>query len=223
MDGTNQQVLTIYKFLNGLPGRGVDKWSNRRWLDKELSILYGLPVVQEVLKNLDVTYVVINGYPLRYGCYLWRQLRSTVEPDTSGHRAFVSYARENEMAVHDELRWLRQNKLRFWYDKGIAGGEHWMARISKEIEASDVVLFFSTAASINSTWVQRELAVAGKMKKRIVQLRLDEAELKDGLDVLLRWPIASIEQTCPTLTLLMRSGRRHLANALRLTLNATRL
>jgi exopolyphosphatase/pppGpp-phosphohydrolase len=68
-DTTRQQVMTVFKALEGLHGKGTKGWENA---EAQLLRLYGLPVYIKVLERFGLSQLHVCGYGLRYGYYVWK-------------------------------------------------------------------------------------------------------------------------------------------------------
>jgi hypothetical protein len=75
---------------------------------------------------------------------------------------FLSYAREDQIAVRAIAEELRQDGFLIWLDaKDLLPGDDWKARIEDAIERADYVLVFLANNSVNKVgYVQRELKYA---------------------------------------------------------------
>jgi exopolyphosphatase/pppGpp-phosphohydrolase len=65
---TTSQVMSVYKALEGLKGKGTKGWED---VESQLLTLYGLPVYIKVLERFGLSEVRVCGYGLRYGYYAW--------------------------------------------------------------------------------------------------------------------------------------------------------
>ena len=185
-DQNKQQVLSIYKALNRMKGAGTEGLPNPQELDRVLTKIYGLPVYSEVMKKFGVRDASVFGYGLRYGYYLWKTTKevSGVDDylvDSTGPFAFISYAHVDRSVVYPYLHELRKNGLRFWYDRGLAGGENYAARLVSRIRESRVLLFFATSASVESDSVATEIAIARESNIKIVPVKLNDVPWSDEL------------------------------------------
>ncbi len=106
--------------------------------------------------------------------------------ETSGagetHSVFISYARKDSDRVEPFVKGLQVGGIKPWIDRaGIAPGSTWGEEIVRALRGSRVVLVFCTPASMASENVAREIYMAGKEKKRIVNVVLEEAQIPDGV------------------------------------------
>jgi exopolyphosphatase/pppGpp-phosphohydrolase len=67
---TTSQVMSVYKALKGLKGKGTKGWEDED-VESQLLTLYGLPVYIKVLERFGLSEVRVCGYGLRYGFYVW--------------------------------------------------------------------------------------------------------------------------------------------------------
>lgn len=98
---------------------------------------------------------------------------------------FVSYKRDDWRRVEPFLRRAVSWGYNVWYDKEIPGGAEWDALIEERIQSCSLLLLFLSKASAESRWIRREIKFADRMQKPIVTIRLEEAALRHGLDMLL--------------------------------------
>ena len=90
---------------------------------------------------------------------------------------FISYSREDAPQVLPFVEELLDLKFKVWIDIiGIEGGDTFKPLIVTAIDRSRVVLFFSSALSNASPWVQKEIALAVYERKTIVPVLLDHTE-----------------------------------------------
>ena len=69
--GNSETAASLFSYLNKKSGKYSSKGSAMKELDRNLAILYGLPVFYSILTRLNADSVTINGYGLRYAYYLW--------------------------------------------------------------------------------------------------------------------------------------------------------
>lgn len=179
-DENRQLVMTVYKALHGLAGRGVQNgpWKDLDDLDKTLVRIIGLPVYQAVLEACGLDRLTISGYGLRYGYYIDRYSRMAVEPDDSGPFAFVSYSRVNPHFVYDDIHYLSRAGYRVWFDKGIKPSSDWVATLSDRLGAAECVIVFLTPDSLISDYVFNEMFVAHNAKKKVIPILMGVTELQ---------------------------------------------
>ena len=63
---------------------------------------------------------------------------------------FVSYKREDEIRVARLVRALEKQGLSVWWDRGLAGGEHWRTGIEAALEAARCVVVVWTCNSVGA-------------------------------------------------------------------------
>jgi exopolyphosphatase/pppGpp-phosphohydrolase len=66
---SNQTVLSVWKALEGIQGKGT---VGRENVENDLLTLTGLPVYVQILERLGLNEVRACGYGLRYGYYVWK-------------------------------------------------------------------------------------------------------------------------------------------------------
>lgn len=101
------------------------------------------------------------------------------------HDVFVSYAREDQAAVQPYVQKLRGNDLSVWIDETLVGGERPFDEITKAMVGASSVFLFWTEASAQSTWVQKEIALAAELGKQIIPIRLDRKNFTAGARLIL--------------------------------------
>lgn len=72
-----------------------------------------------------------------------------------------------------------------WFDEGIPGGAEWDSLIESKIAHCELFLTFISQTAVESKWVRREVKFADSENKPILAIKLEEAELKYGLKMLL--------------------------------------
>ena len=93
------------------------------------------------------------------------------------HKVFISYARKDGDRVALIRNILDENSIPYWIDEtGIFSGEDYKEVIVDAIDATEVVIFVSSAASNASINVIRELGYAAKQRKTIIPILLDDTQ-----------------------------------------------
>lgn len=98
---------------------------------------------------------------------------------------FVSYKRQDMPRIAPILRRLVRDGHNVWYDKGIPGGSEWDAQIEERLTACRLVLLFVSQAAVRSKYVRREVKFADMLDKPLLSVKLEEAALGDGMNMLL--------------------------------------
>jgi hypothetical protein len=98
---------------------------------------------------------------------------------------FVSYKRADLDRVSPVMRHLRERGYRIWYDHGIRGGDDWNAILEERLTSCCTLVLFLSQAAIDSRYVRREVLFADSMDKRIISVRLEAAQLRHGMRLLL--------------------------------------
>lgn len=92
--------------------------------------------------------------------------------------AFLSYCHEDQERVRSIQMALERLEVRVWRDTGqIVGGDEWIKNIEAGLSQSACVVLFNSRSALASVWVQRERNVALALNKRIVPVRLDDADV----------------------------------------------
>jgi hypothetical protein len=98
---------------------------------------------------------------------------------------FLSYKRGDFDRVMPIVETLVETGQRVWFDKEIPGGSEWDALIEEKIERCLAVLLCISTASIESRYVRREVKFADTLRKPIIGVRVENAELGHGMKMLL--------------------------------------
>lgn len=98
---------------------------------------------------------------------------------------FVSFRRADLARVIPIIESVRRQGWRLWYDAEIAGGSEWNAVIEQRLATCSAVLLFLSQQAVDSKFVRRELQYADGLQKPIICVRLELAELRHGLGLLL--------------------------------------
>ena len=95
---------------------------------------------------------------------------------------FVSYSRKDVKRVKTIVDTLKERGYRCWMDiDGIESGDVFKRVIVRAINASKVVLFFSSASSNSSEWTVKEINIAVQLKKQIIPIRIDDAQYDESI------------------------------------------
>jgi hypothetical protein len=98
---------------------------------------------------------------------------------------FVSYRRTDLDRVAPVIESVRSEGWRLWYDNQIAGGSEWQAVLEERLAGCCGVLLFVSQPAVESKYVRRELQFADSLGKPIIAVRIEPAELRHGLGLLL--------------------------------------
>jgi hypothetical protein len=103
--------------------------------------------------------------------------------------AFISYRRSDFGRIAPILDGLNQARMPFWFDRGLLGGEQWMARLQERIYHARYFLVFLSPAAVASRYVQMEIHFAHHIARPlIIPVQLDEIsphEMPGGLGMIL--------------------------------------
>src|SRR5688572_14341433 len=92
---------------------------------------------------------------------------------------FVSYSHTHRDVVRSLVRFLEIGTTPVFFDERIKPGEEWEKRLIDELTAASTFVIFWCVHSAGSDWVNRELALAFDLKKRIVPVRFDQTQVPD--------------------------------------------
>lgn len=105
---------------------------------------------------------------------------------TQEYDIFISYANQDSKVVHEYARELENEGYKVWYDqKYLSGGVNFTKVISNAISNSKLVIFFSSQYSNKSEWTEGEIFLARECKKPILPIKLDDADYKESLKLIL--------------------------------------
>ena len=132
---------------------------------------------------------------------------------------FVSYSRRDADCVRPVVDRLTAEGYGCWMDvSGIESGDEFSSKIVDAIEASRIVVFFSSAESNASKWTKRELAIADARDKPIIPVRLDDAPYSNAIELILAGvdyiDFQTVELQIATTERLLRSIREKIRKAI---------
>lgn len=118
--------------------------------------------------------------------------------EQSKYDVFLSYSRADYLdeknnvipnsAVDRIVKTLEQNEISYWIDiDGDNASNQYMAKITKAIECSSMVLFVSSKRSNgkDSYWPIQEVSLAGEKHKRVIPIRIDGSNYNDNIALIL--------------------------------------
>lgn len=98
---------------------------------------------------------------------------------------FVSYARADSDDVYPIVENLSQQQVATWIDRSIRGGEDWPATIEERLLNCSGVLALVSPSFVESHYCPREVIFADALRKPILPVFIQPADLKYGLAWLL--------------------------------------
>lgn len=108
------------------------------------------------------------------------------------HSIFISYSREDERQALHLLAVLRQEGFEVWIDQeAIAGASIWSDEIVQNIKSSQIFIALLSEASVNSTNVAKEIALAAEHGKIILPVEIGNVQLPGRLE----YALAGIQKT----------------------------
>jgi len=99
--------------------------------------------------------------------------------------AYASFSKKDSARVLPILEQLAQRGVRVWYDQGIAPGTEWVELLAQQMNRSDTVLVFLSAAAAESRFCQNEIHYAEMKKKNIIVIYLEDVNLQPSLQMIL--------------------------------------
>jgi len=98
---------------------------------------------------------------------------------------FVSYARADSDDVYPLVENLSQQRVSTWIDRSIRGGEDWPTTIEERLLNCSGVLALVSPSFVESHYCPREVIFADALRKPILPVFIQPADLKRGLAWLL--------------------------------------
>jgi len=92
---------------------------------------------------------------------------------------FISYCKADYNQVKRIVNKLHKKGFSIWWDEKIEPGKSFDEIIAKHLDSAKCVLVFWSNNSVNSDWVKEE-AEAGKKKKNLIPVLIDEVQLPLG-------------------------------------------
>jgi TIR domain-containing protein len=89
---------------------------------------------------------------------------------------FISYSHKDSDYAHKLTEALRKNGFAPWMDEDIDYGDRWISTITQAIRDSSCVMVIMSPAAEESEWVEKEILIAQREKKRIFPLLLQGKE-----------------------------------------------
>lgn len=78
---------------------------------------------------------------------------------------------------------MAKENINIWFDKGIKPTKEWPEVLGKHISDCDTFVIMLSSNSLKSLNVRAELALALNKNKKIVVIKLDNAELSPGMSL----------------------------------------
>lgn len=103
----------------------------------------------------------------------------------SNRYIFISYKRDDEDRIAPLLDQIARWGYDIWFDKSIPGGAEWDALIEEKVSNCEMVIAFISQDAVESKWVRREVKFADSLNKPIVAVKLEDADLRHGMKMLL--------------------------------------
>lgn len=96
---------------------------------------------------------------------------------------FISYSSHNTNVVNEFVERLEHEGYCVWIDRaGIESGDAFKRIILQAIKKSNVVLFFSSQYSNQSSWTAKEIGVAVKYQKTVIPILLDGSNFNEEVE-----------------------------------------
>jgi hypothetical protein len=96
---------------------------------------------------------------------------------------FISYAHRDREAVFPVIDALNAGGYNVWYDEGVDPGTEWPEEIASHLVACTVFLLFTTPESMESSNVRREINMAIKYQKKLLNIMLRKTDFTAGMDM----------------------------------------
>jgi hypothetical protein len=95
------------------------------------------------------------------------------QPEAASDRlpsVFISYSHQNLAIVKQLAAELRRQRVRVWFDERLRSGQAWQTQLAQAIRQSDAFALVMSPASLDSSYVQWEIAQAQEVGKLIFPL-----------------------------------------------------
>lgn len=99
---------------------------------------------------------------------------------------FVSYSHDDEKEVRSIIHKLQRQGYRIWYDTGLDGGDKWPDVLRDKIRNCRNFLLFTSEHSVRSENVKIEIVSAFNFEKKIVVVRIDDADFEGRIGDMLK-------------------------------------
>jgi hypothetical protein len=96
---------------------------------------------------------------------------------------FISYAHLDRESVFPIIDALNAGGFKVWYDEGVDPGTEWPEEIASHLVACTVFLLFTTPESMESSNVRREINMAIKYQKKLLNIMLRKTDFSAGMDM----------------------------------------
>ena len=100
-----------------------------------------------------------------------------------GKYSFISYAHKDAEIVFGLIDKMAKENINIWFDKGIKPTKEWPEVLGQHINDCDTFVIMLSNNSLKSLNVRSELALALSKNKKIVVVKLDNAELSPGMSL----------------------------------------
>lgn len=94
---------------------------------------------------------------------------------------FVSYSHKDSGIVMPVIESLQKEGVLIWFDGGIEAGSEWPEYIAAHLKNCACVLTFISGNFVSSDNCKRELIFAQNLKKPLLNIFIDSADLTDGM------------------------------------------
>lgn len=92
--------------------------------------------------------------------------------------AYISYSRQDIKIANEITDLLRHHGFKAYVDANeIMGGGNFAEQLARQLNASNIVIYIVSEASLNSQWCRREIEYAKNKGKRIIPIVLNESLL----------------------------------------------
>lgn len=96
-------------------------------------------------------------------------------------KVFISYSRKDITFIEQLAADLKLASVDAWYDlSGLEGGSRWSREIEKAIKDSEYVIVVLSPNSVVSEWVEEEILLARKLKRKIIPLLYKPCDIPLG-------------------------------------------
>lgn len=96
---------------------------------------------------------------------------------------FISYAHADTEMVFQVVEELQRQKIRIWYDEGIAPGSEWPEDVATHLYNAGMVIAFITPRAMESENCRREINFALSKKKPFLSIILEKTDMPMGMEM----------------------------------------
>lgn len=186
--GDIKRVQRLYALEQELKNnRSNEAKKEAKKLDESLLRLYGLPAIVGLLDRCRVDHLYFSSYGLAYGYYVDRyaDISQAAPPVYEGNNpyVFISYSHMDKSIAYRVISEMQALGFRVWYDQGMVGGQDWQDVVANKIAACGAFLVLMSPDANASRPVKKELDLAQRREKQIVDFRVRPTALSAEFEI----------------------------------------